>query len=199
VNPRDSKAFVIARGDKTILRDRLPSDVDSFIRWQTHGEWREYDAPWESMRTTLTEEDQGQIRAKYLAECAQDQPWPRKRAIVATLENEPLGWVNRYADKRFPDAWLVGINICEDAYLNRGIGTEALGLWIDYLFSNSGVHRIGLDTWSLNPRMVRVAEELGFVYEGTERELIEWQGEWLDRVHFGMLRREWVEKRQQRI
>jgi RimJ/RimL family protein N-acetyltransferase len=120
---------------------------------------------------------------------------PRKRATIATLEGEPLGWVSRYGDERFPEACLVGISIGEDAYLNRGIGTEALGLWVDYLFSNSSIHRIGLDTWPLNPRMVRVAEKLGFVYEGTERELIEWQGDRLDRIHFGMLRKEWEEKR----
>ena len=116
---------------------------------------------------------------------------PRKRAMIATLEGEPLGWVNRYGDKSFPEAYRVGISIGEDAYLNQGIGTEALGLWVDYLFSNSDVHRIGLDTWSFNARMMRVAEKLGFVREGAERELIQWQGEWLDLVHFGMLRREW--------
>jgi RimJ/RimL family protein N-acetyltransferase len=38
--------------------------------------------------------------------------------------------------------------------------------------------------------MIHVAEKLGFVYEGAQRELIEWQGERLDLVHYGMLRRE---------
>jgi RimJ/RimL family protein N-acetyltransferase len=38
---------------------------------------------------------------------------------------------------------------------------------------------------------MRVAEKVGFVREGAERELMQWQGEWLDRVHFGMLRKEW--------
>jgi RimJ/RimL family protein N-acetyltransferase len=57
------------------------------------------------------------------------------------------------------------------------------------------VHRIGLDTWSFNPRMMRVAEKLGFVYEGAERELMAWQGERLDFVHYGLLRREWAERR----
>ena len=116
---------------------------------------------------------------------------PRRRATIATLEGKLLGWVNRYGDKRFSEAYRVGIDICQDAYLDQGVGTEALGLWVDYLFSNSDVHRIGLDTWSFNGRMMRVAEKLGFVREGAERELIRWQGEWLDLVHFGMLRREW--------
>ncbi len=50
-------------------------------------------------------------------------------------------------------------------------------------------------TYSFNPRMIRVAEKLGFMHEGTEREVINWQGEWLDRLCFGILRKEWEERR----
>ena len=178
---------IVASGDRVSLRDCVPSDVDSCIRWQTRGEWRMYDAPWEVGYTSMTAEEEEAFRARFLEKCQQELPVPRKRATIVTLEGEPLGWVSRYGDKSFSEAYRVGIDICEDAYLNQGIGTEALGLWVDYLFSNSGVHRIGLDTWSFNQRMMHVAEKLGFVREGAERELIQWQGEWLDRVHFGML------------
>ena len=64
---------------------------------------------------------------------------------------------------------------------------ETRGQWRDY----SDIHRISLDTWSFNPRMIRVAQKLGFVYEGAQREMQQWQGEWLDLLHFGMLRSEW--------
>jgi RimJ/RimL family protein N-acetyltransferase len=182
---------VIASGERVVLRDRLPSDVECYLRWQTHGEWRLYDAPWENEHVPRTAEEEEAFRERFLEKCRQVLPVPRKRATIATLAGEPLGWVSRYGSERFPDACLVGISIGEDAYLNQGIGTEALGLWIGYLFSNSDVHRIGLDTWSFNERMMRVAEKLGLVREGVERELIQWQGEWMDRVHFGMLRQEW--------
>jgi hypothetical protein len=39
--------------------------------------------------------------------------------------------------------------------------------------------------------MARVAEKVGFVYEGRQREMRLWQGEWLDLLHFGILREEW--------
>jgi RimJ/RimL family protein N-acetyltransferase len=182
---------IIASGKRVILRDRLPSDVESYLRWQTHGEWRLYDAPWENEDVPRAAEEEQAFRARFLAKYRQELPAPRGHATIATLEGKPLGWVNRYGDKRFSEAYRVGVDICEDAYLNQGVGTEALGLWMDYLFANSDVHRIGLDTWSFNARMMRVAEKLGFVREGAERELIRWQREWLDRVHFGMLRKEW--------
>ena len=182
---------IITSGRRVILRDRLPSDVESYLRWQTHGEWRLYDAPWENEHVPTTAEEEEAFCVRFLEKCRQEHSVPRKWAMIATLEGEPLGWVSRYGDKRFTEAYRIGIDICEDAYLDQGIGTEALRLWVDYLFANSDVHRIGLDTWSFNGRMMRVAEKLGFVREGAERELIRWQGKWLDLVHFGMLRREW--------
>lgn len=183
---KDRKTYVIASGKTVILRDRLPSDASSWVHWMTHGEWREYDAPWEGTDG---------IARKFLESCVKNVPLPRNYAMICTKENKPLGWVNRYSDKRFLDVWSVGINICEDEYLNKGIGTEALGLWIGYLFSNSDIHRIALATYSFNKRMMRVAEKLGFVFEGVNREIIKWQDKWLDRVHFGMLRKEWEKRR----
>lgn len=179
---------MIATGQRTILRDGFVSDVDDYVRWMKRGEWIQFDAPWETDWQSMTDEE---IRKIFPERFLHKASAPRRRAIIVTKKEKPLGWVNRYGDKRFPDAWLIGIDICEDDYLNRGLGTEAFGLWLDYLFSNSDVHRIGFDTYSFNPRMVRVGEKLGFVHEGTEREVINWQNEWVDRLHFGMLRKEW--------
>jgi len=186
---------VIASGDRLILRDRLPSDVDSFIHWQTHGEWRLLDAPWEGVASSLTAEQEADLRSRFIQSCVEELSSPRKTAIIVTKANRLLGWVNRYDEDRAPDTWMVGIDIAEDDALNRGFGKEALSLWLDYLFSGSSVHRIGLDTWSLNPRMVRVAERLGFVPEGAQREVLRWNGQWLDFLHFGILRTEWEERK----
>ena len=181
----------IASGSCTILRDILASDVDFFLAIQTSGQWRNYDAPWEGVQDSLTPQEERDFREKFLAHLADEKPVPRKSAVVATLEGKPIGNVNRYTQHVHDKAWFVGISIFDDEYLDRGLGTEALRLWIDYLFANSEVHRIGLDTWSFNPRMMRVAHKLGFVYEGAQREMQLWQGSWLDLVHFGMLRTEW--------
>ena len=186
---------IIASGNNLILRDRAPSDVDYFIYWQTHGEWRLLDAPWEGKHTSLTEEQEADLRTQFLELCAEEPPLPRKSVMIAMKDNRPIGWVVRSGEDRTPDTWTVGIDICEDDMLNKGLGTEALGLWVDYLFANSNVHRIGLDTWSFNPRMRHVAEKIGFVAESTQREVIRWDGQWLDQVHFGILRAEWEEKR----
>ena len=81
-----------------------------------------------------------------------------------------IGYVTRYGDKRFSDIFYLGINICEDEFLNKGLGTEALKLWINYLFENSSIHKIECHTWSLNPRMMHINEKLHFKLEGRERD-----------------------------
>ena len=182
---------IIASGDRILLRDRHPDDLDHWLRWWEGGEWQQYDAPWELEKLAKTEGRREKLRESFLHSCAEEPALPRKHAVIASKENQPLGWINRYVESRFPDAWLIGIEICEDEYLNRGLGTAALRLWIDHLFVHSTIHRLGLRTYSFNPRMIRAAEKAGFCHEGTEREMIHWQGQWLDRIYMGMLREEW--------
>ena len=179
-----------------MLRDILPEDVDAFLRWQTTGEWRFLDAPWEGILHSLSSSQAEAFRKRFLEARKEPLQTPRKRVVIALPDSTPIGTVSRYGSDGFPDIFYLGIDICEDTYLNQGLGTLALGEWRDYLFLNSKAHKLELHTWSFNPRMIRVAEKLGFIQEGTERELIEWQGQRLDRLRFGMLRSEWATKKE---
>jgi RimJ/RimL family protein N-acetyltransferase len=194
---------IIEKGDLVMLRTLVETDRDHYIRWQTQGEWRLLDAPWAQ---NVTEEKKDQESGKQPTKTQddsvpkkqasiQDDSIPKKRAVIATLKNKPLGWVNRYSGKNSPLVWFVGIAIAEDEYLNRGYGTEALKLWVNHLFANSEYHKLCLDTWSFNPRMARVAERIGFIPEGFERHMQFWEGEWLDLMHYGILREEWENMR----
>jgi RimJ/RimL family protein N-acetyltransferase len=183
---------LILTANQVVLRDALPDDADNYVGWIRSGEWREFDAPWERLAANT---NQYLLRANFEQRFLLDRKTPRGKLIIATPGSYPIGWVNRYVEPRFSDFWLVGICICEDQYLGHGLGSEALKLWIDYLFENSEIHRLGLATYSFNPRMIRVAERLGFKHEGTDRQIINWRGQWHDRLHYGMLRSEWEELR----
>ena len=183
-----------------LLRDTQPEDVDAYLRWMTSGEWRYYDAPWEGITgdgiaDSLTPAQQENFRQSFLAARKKPQPTPRQRVTLALADGTPIGWVSRYGTERFKAVWYLGIDICEDEYLNRGLGSQALTAWANYLFENSDVHKLEIHTWTMNPRMMHLSEKLGYIFEGRERELIQWQGEWIDRVRYGMLRAEWEEKR----
>jgi RimJ/RimL family protein N-acetyltransferase len=82
-------------------------------------------------------------------------------------------------------------------FYGRGLGTEATTLVTDYAFGVVGVHRIELQVYDFNPRARHVYERVGFVHEGTMRDALRWDGEWIDCHLMGMLASDW--ERQRRV
>lgn len=70
-----------------------------------------------------------------------------------------------------------------EAGRGRGLGTEATRLIVNHGFRVLGLHRITLEVYDFNPRARHVYEKVGFVHEGTGREALLFDGEWID-VHF---------------
>ena len=66
---------------------------------------------------------------------------------------------------------------------DRGLGTEATRLVVAHGLGPMGLHRISLEVYDVNPRARRVYEKVGFVHEGTGREALLFDGEWVD-VHY---------------
>lgn len=183
---REGIPLTVIRGNWVVLRDAHQGDVDEYVRWWDHGqEWQKWDAPWEILPQV------NDVVARLKNRLRQEPPVPRVSMEVDTVDGDHVGWVNRYwLDENA--GWLeVGINLPEAGHWGRGLGTEALALWVDYLFTEADVHRIGLGTWSGNERMLRVAEKLGFRTEARFREARLVQGRRFDAVRCGLLRGEW--------
>lgn len=80
-------------------------------------------------------------------------------------------------------------------FFGRGLGTEASRMILGYAFETVGVHRIELEVYAFNPRARRVYEKIGFVHEGTKRDALCWDGEWIDAHTMALLGDEWVTHR----
>ena len=78
---------------------------------------------------------------------------------------------------------------------DRGLGTEAIRLFLGYGLERLGLRRISLDVLNFNPRAKRVYEKLGFVTEGVLREEHRWGDEWIDITIMSMLAHEWARHR----
>lgn len=117
--------------------------------------------------------------------------------VETAADGRHIGWVVAYFKPDDPHATEVGIDLPEDCYWGGGRGTEALALWVDYLFNVRGQTRLGLTTWEGNPAMIRVAHKLGFVEEGRMRRSCEVAGRFYDRVRMGLLCEEWQAVRRQ--
>ena len=74
---------------------------------------------------------------------------------------------------------------------DRGLGTEATGLLMDYAFAHLPLHRIELEVFAFNPRAQRVYEKTGFLTEGVRREALLYDGERVDAIVMGLLRSDW--------
>lgn len=87
-----------------------------------------------------------------------------------------------------------GIIIGDPGYLDRGYGTEASTLLLDYAFGVLGYHKINLDLFEYNARALAMYEKLGFVVEGRRRENHWSRGRFWDEILMGVTAEEWWSK-----
>ena len=147
-----------------ILRDMRESDIEDYVRWFTADvDWMRFDAPWETAET-----DPAQERESWTAyyRSVRDLPEDAPRwKFEIEADGKHVGWVSRYTDLEYldnPDGVpAVGIDIPEISERYRGVGTQALRLFITYLKAH-GYNSVYTQTWSGNAAMLRVAEKLGF-------------------------------------
>ncbi|MFM2483832.1 GNAT family N-acetyltransferase [Celerinatantimonas yamalensis] len=110
---------------------------------------------------------------------------------VITVDDVVVGSVNCYWECE-STRWLeAGVVIYDTAYWGQGIAPVALTQWISHLFSTREIERVGMTTWSGNPRMMACASKLGFKQEARLRKVRFYQGEYYDSVKYGVLRSEW--------
>lgn len=144
-------------------------------------EWKKWDAPYfphaaKSYAQFLTERE---------AWLQQPSRW------VITVAGEVAGIVTYYWEHE-PSKWLeMGIVLHEGKHWGHGIGTTALRLWIQHLFTTLPLVRVGFTTWSGNERMMRVGEKLGMQYEARIRRVRYYEGHYYDSIRMGLLREEW--------
>ncbi|MCP3138924.1 GNAT family N-acetyltransferase [Pyxidicoccus xibeiensis] len=82
-----------------------------------------------------------------------------------------------------------------DAYHGRGLGTRAVGLMLEQLFTLPFLQRVWLTTLEENVASQAVARKLGFTREGTLRAHLAFLGERRSQQLWGLLRPEWEARR----
>jgi RimJ/RimL family protein N-acetyltransferase len=86
---------------------------------------------------------------------------------------------------------VVSIGIGEREFWGKGYGTDAMNVLLRFSFRELNLHRVGLLTFSINPRAIRSYEKAGFVHEGKVRGAMRRYGKRCDFVVMGILRAEW--------
>ncbi|MHA7181586.1 GNAT family N-acetyltransferase [Arthrobacter sp. MDB2-24] len=79
------------------------------------------------------------------------------------------------------------IALSGDGATGNGYGTEAGRVVIAHAFDLIGLHRVGLEVYAFNQRAIQSYRKIGFVEEGTMRDALHWNGEWVDAVMMSIL------------
>lgn len=170
--------------DTVQLRSAQAHEVE--LLWQrTYSDmtWKDFDAPYFAFtRPTLDEYKTGSFARLLVGQ----------EALLIESNSQIVGQVSCYWENE-STRWLeAGILLYGSASWGQGVGRTALKLWITQLFAQYEVGRIGLTTWSGNPRMIRCAQAIGFTLEGTLRRCRFYNGVYYDAIRLGVLREEWA-------
>ena len=85
----------------------------------------------------------------------------------------------------------LGVTIGEKEYQDKGYGTEAARLLIDYAFRKLNLNRLESIVLAYNNRSIRVLTKLGYKKEGCCRKCVLKNGKFEDVLIFGLLRHEY--------
>jgi RimJ/RimL family protein N-acetyltransferase len=115
--------------------------------------------------------------------------------LVIEAEGTLIGTMSLRNTENLPSrSATFGIIIGDPGYLDRGYGTEASMLLLDYAFAVLGYHKVNLDLFEYNARALAMYEKLGFVVEGRRRENHWSRGRFWDDILMGVTAEEWWSK-----
>ena len=90
--------------------------------------------------------------------------------IVSLDNDELIGRCMFFALSQIDRCAMLGIVIGEKEYWDKGIGTEAAGLLLDYGFNILNLNSVMLGVFEFNKRAIRSYEKLGFKRIGNRRQ-----------------------------
>lgn len=175
-------------GNKVVLKEATNKDIDELYFWkfeEKEQEAKKWNGPYIPEEKIAKEE----YRKDWGQEIFPNLP----ASLIIKCDGKAIGYVGSYwVDKN--TYWLeTGIVIYDSNFWNDGYGSESYQLWIDFLFTSTDIHRLGMSTWSGNKRMMKVANKLGMKEEARIRDARMVSGEYFDAIKMGILRKEWEE------
>lgn len=78
---------------------------------------------------------------------------------------------------------------------NRGLGTEATQLIIDYIFMNTTLNQLTLSVFDFNPRAKHVYVKVGFVKDSIDENELEFEETWIDSINMKLTRENWLKRK----
>lgn len=180
----------LLRGEKVRLTAFRASDVDTFTSW--YQDDRFVRLLQNSPAAPNTEQEWKQFY----------EGLPKRKNefhfAVRPLEgDELLGWIG-LDDVMWNHqvGWIV-IGFGDAQNRGQGYGYDALSLLLRFAFNELNLHRVTLSVFEYNQPAIGLYEKIGFVREGTQREMLRRDGQRFDMYVYGLLEEEWRNRQKQ--
>ena len=178
-------------GERVILRPFEVNDIDTMINILNEPELKKLTGSISNDHDAKKTMDEDEIkRVSDWYKSRNDQTDRLDLAIALKDTNQIIGEVvfNEYDDLTNNVNFRV---LMSQSYNNKGLGTEAIQLFVRYGFEHLNLHKISLEVFSFNPRAERVYTKIGFILEGIKREDFKYNEVYIDSKIYGMLKRDY--------
>ena len=168
-------------GNNINLRAMELDDISLIHEWLNNIEFQ-------GRYTPLIQRSKEEMKMRF-GEISEDQ----KLFIIEKKDGTKIGIIFYFIIKGGP------YNLLEIGYYmifserKQGYCTEAVKLFVDFLFLLQAIERIQATTDSRNKASQRVLEKAGFTKEGIIRKALFMKGDWVDISLFSILREDWKE------
>ena len=177
------KYFKKLVGERIYLSPRNIEDVEKFTQWLNDFEITDYIRRSETIYSLDKEkqylEDNKNAEASF--------------AIIELDKNEMIGSISLEEINHIHRIATLGIFIGNKEYWNKGYGTEAIRLILDYGFNYMNLHSIQLHVMSFNQRALKCYKKCGFKETGKIRESRFINGKYHDIICMDILSNEFNE------
>jgi len=148
-------------GKKCYLSPVDVNDVDKFVEWLNDLELTKYLLIYPHIISIENEKG-------FLEKLSNEHTY----SIIENDTNELIGNCGFNNIDHINQTAEVGIFIGNKKFWNKGYGTEALSLLLDYGFKALNLHNVFLKVYSFNERAVKSYEKIGFKIIGKTREAL---------------------------
>lgn len=174
------KYFKKLVGDRIYLSPKNIEDVTEFTKWLNDFQTTDYVGRSAQIMTIEKERE-------YLETHQDDEA---SFVIVTEEDNKMIGTVSIENINHINRTGTLGIFIGDSKYREKGYGTEAIRLILEYGFKYLNLNNIKLDVLGFNKRAIACYKKCGFKECGTRRQCVFINGKYHDRLIMDILAEE---------
>ncbi len=172
-------------GDRVVIRPMEKEDLTSLLSWCNDPEVMYYadDDPEPHKTLQELEEEFAKQKGEWSASM--------ETFVIETRDGTLIGDIMYRWYRPDVRSAYIGVLIGEKEYWGQGYGTEAIKLFLRYLFVEKQLHKVAVTVSDFNKRAIRVYEKCGFRKDGILRDNAIINGKFVDHIVMSILEDEY--------